>query len=786
MARAQRARKLTGSASASARSGLSHSVLALLAQAGGNLPEAQRLAQQLIDVLPVPVFFKARDGRYLGVNRAWEEFFGIARQNFVGKQVADLYPQSPWVAAEHEAMDQELWKKPGSQSYEIKIATRHGPRSTIYHKATFNGADGKVAGIIGTIIDVTGRKNAKRALREAEQRFRQTFELAASGIAQVGLQGRFRHVNRSLCRILGYSAEELTGMTVKQVSHPDDRAITDAERSRMHAGDLENVHFEKRYLRKDGSAVWVDLTVALVRDAEGRPQYEIAVFDDITERKRADEALRQQTERLQLGQTAARMIIMDWNIREDRLTWSDSPEWLRGPLPPGGRYPLFKEQIHPEDRGSFLATRNRALESLQGQTQEFRLVRTDGEVIWVMSRQRVFADAEGKAARMLAAMFDITDRKRAEQALRESEERFRSLTALSSDWYWEQDEEFRFTMVSRGIFEAVGIPPEDFVGKTRWHAPLHGVSDEQLAEHKATLEAHKPFTGLEYGRHDPGGNLHYISTDGEPIFDPAGRFRGYRGVGRDVTARRSAQEALKAAHDELARSNAELEQFAYVASHDLQEPLRMIASYTQLLGKRYGERLEGDAAEFMGYIVDGAARMKQLIEDLLAYSRVGTRGREFRPMSLEAAFRRALANLRSAIDESGAAVTSDLLPEVEGDESQILQLLQNLIGNALKFRGAQAPRIHVSCSSTEKEWEVSVKDNGIGIDPQYFERIFMVFQRLHDKGQYPGTGIGLAICKKVVDRHGGRIWVTSGTQPRPGGGSTFHFTLPRKRGKSHG
>jgi PAS domain S-box-containing protein len=589
----------------------------------------------------------------------------------------------------------------------------------------------------------------------------------------VDLQGRFKQVNRSLTRILGYSAQELVGMTVKQISHPDDRAVTDAERSRMHAGDLEYVHFEKRYRKKDGSMVWVDLTVAVVRDAEGEPQYEIAVFDDITERKRADEALRQQTERLQLGQSAARMIIMDWNIREDRLTWSDSPEWLRGPMPAGGRYPLFKEQIHPEDRDSFLATRSRALESLQGHTQEFRMVRTDGEVLWVLSRQRVFADAEGKAARMLAALFDITDRKRAEQALRESESRFRSLTALSSDWYWEQDEQFRFTMVSRGIFEATGIPPEDFLGKTRWEGPLLGLSEDDLAAHKAQCSAHQPFADLEYGRRDPMGQLRYISTSGEPMFDAGGRFHGYRGVGRDITARRTAEEALRTAHDELSRSNAELEQFAYVASHDLQEPLRMIASYTQLLGKRYGDKLQGDATEFMGYIVDGAARMKQLIEDLLAYSRVGTRGREFRPMSLDAALKRSLANLRAGLEESGAAVTSDLLPEVVADEPQIVQLLQNLIGNAIKFRGSEAPRIHVACSLKDNEYELSVRDNGIGIEPQYFERIFMVFQRLHDKGQYPGTGIGLAICKKVIDRHGGRVWVSSGAESH----------LPPRRGQ---
>jgi PAS domain S-box-containing protein len=782
MAKGQRARKLTSSASAAVGRGVSDSILSVLAQAGGDLSEAQRIAQELIDILPVPVFLKARDGRYLGVNRAWEEFFGVERSQFLGKQVADLYPTSPWVAAEHLAMDEELWKKPGSQSYEIKINTRPGgARSTIYHKATFLGSDGKVAGLMGTIIDVTGRKKAKRALRESEERFRQTFELAASGIGHIDLDGRFLKVNRALCRILGYTAEELTGRTVKEVSHPDDRGVTDAERSRMRGGELESVHFEKRYLRKDGATVWVDLTVALVRGAEGEPLYEIAVFDDITERKQADAALRAQTDRLQIGQAAAQMIIMDWDIARDSITWSDSPEWLRGPLPESGRYPLFKEQVHAEDRDRFLATRARGLESLQGQTQEFRVVRTDGEVLWILSRQMIIAGDSGKAVRMLAAMLDITERKRAEQALHDSEARFRSLTALSSDWYWEQDAEFRFTMMSGGIEDNIGVPAAQFIGRTRWETPAVGVSAEQMEAHKALLHAHKPFEEFEYGRLDPEGRLRYISVNGEPVFDERGRFQGYRGTGRDITARRVAAEQLKEAHDELARSNAELEQFAYVASHDLQEPLRMVASYTQLLGKRYGDRLEGDAQEFMAYIVDGAGRMKQLIEDLLAYSRVGTRGREFAPVKMDSVVARARISLRAALEESGGQLTHDPLPVVAGDEPQLVQLLQNLVGNAIKFRGEAAPRIHVSAAEKGEELEIAVSDNGIGIEPQYFERIFMVFQRLHDKGRYPGTGIGLAICKKVVDRHGGRIRVES----EPGRGSRFIFTLPTKRGTHH-
>jgi light-regulated signal transduction histidine kinase (bacteriophytochrome) len=245
----------------------------------------------------------------------------------------------------------------------------------------------------------------------------------------------------------------------------------------------------------------------------------------------------------------------------------------------------------------------------------------------------------------------------------------------------------------------------------------------------------------------------------------------------DITERKQSEVALREAHEELKRSNSELEQFAYVASHDLQEPLRMVSSYTQLLERRYQQKFDADAREFMGYVVDGAARMKQLIEDLLAYSRVGTKGRDFKPVELEKPLSRALVNLKAAIDESAAAVSFDPLPALPADEPQLAQVFQNLIGNALKFRSGAAPRIHVSSLEKDHEWEIGVRDNGIGIEPQYFERIFMVFQRLHNKGEYPGTGIGLAIVKKVVERHGGRVRVES----TPGEGSAFIFTLPKNQ-----
>ncbi len=225
----------------------------------------------------------------------------------------------------------------------------------------------------------------------------------------------------------------------------------------------------------------------------------------------------------------------------------------------------------------------------------------------------------------------------------------------------------------------------------------------------------------------------------------------------------------------LARSNTELEQFAYVASHDLQEPLRMISSYVQLLSRRYRGRLDSDADDFIAFAVEGTQRMQQLINDLLAYSRVGTRGKPPAPTDLEDVISKAMANLKMAIVESGAVVTHDRLPTVLADETQMVQLMQNLLGNAIKFKGLDAPRIHVSARAKGEEWILSVHDNGIGIDPQFHERIFVLFQRLHGRNEYPGTGIGLTVSKKIVERHGGRIWLESCA----GAGTTFYFSLPR-------
>ncbi len=245
-------------------------------------------------------------------------------------------------------------------------------------------------------------------------------------------------------------------------------------------------------------------------------------------------------------------------------------------------------------------------------------------------------------------------------------------------------------------------------------------------------------------------------------------------VSTEITERERTEDKLKKTMAELTRSNSELQQFAYVASHDLQEPLRMVSSYVQLLARRYRDKLDSDADEFIGFAVDGANRMQKLINDLLMYSRVGTRGKPFEHTDCNAVLDQTLANLSTAIEESRAVVTNDDLPTVMADEGQMVQLFQNLVGNAIKFRGEDPPCVHISAKQENNDCVLSVSDNGIGIDPEYYERIFVIFQRLHGKNHYPGTGIGLAVCKKIVDRHGGRIWLES----ESGKGSTFCFTVP--------
>jgi PAS domain S-box-containing protein len=358
----------------------------------------------------------------------------------------------------------------------------------------------------------------------------------------------------------------------------------------------------------------------------------------------------------------------------------------------------------------------------------------------------------------------------------------RALMDNLPDAIYFKDAKSRFITTNLSNLEKMGVSRlEAVVGKTDADFFTEEHARQALEDERRIMATGFPIVDLEEKETWPDGRETWVSTTKMPLRDEKERIVGTFGISKDITQKKLAEEELKNKTAELARSNSELEQFAYVASHDLQEPLRMVASYTQLLARRYRGKLDADAEEFIGYAVEGVTRMQALINDLLAFSRVGSRPVRLEPSSLKEALDHSLVDLKVSIEESGAVVTSDELPVIVGDMAQLGQLFRNLIGNAIKFRRDEMPRVHISVRQESRYWVVGVQDNGIGIEPNYFQRIFVIFQKLHPKAEYPGTGIGLAICKKIVERHGGRIWVESG----PGRGSTFYVTFPCMKEKQN-
>lgn len=597
-------------------------------------------------------------------------------------------------------------------------------------------------------------------------------EHSADAIISLDAQLIVRRWNPAAQRLFGYTAAEIIGQPASLLAPADQQASQQQARSRVMAGQAHT--YDALRLHKDGSELPVSITLVPEFDPQGGvPVATLFVRDNrrhqdaLAASKTAEQQMRRQYEH-----TPLMLHVIDADNRlvmvSDR--WLDALGYTRDEVI--GRPSL--DFLTPASR---LKAQQVGLPAIRAHGRvsdiELQFVTRSGEVRDVLLSANAHVDPAPSAHLIVAGLQDVTERKRQEAARRESEDLLERTGQVAGVGGWSLDVgsgRIRWSSETRRIH---GVPPD-------YEPQLDTAIDFYTPESRPLIQA-AVATGLATGApwdlelqlQRADGRLIWVRTVGA-VELADGQPQRLVGALQDISERRRLDQRLSAKRLALARSNEDLERFAYVASHDLQEPLRMVTSYGQLLLRRHAQALSDEGREFLHFMVDGGQRAQALIRDLLALARLDSQGRPPVRVALDAVVADVLQPLRLKLQETGAQVTHDTLPEVVADAAQMRQLLGNLIGNALKFTGPRPPQIHIGATREPGQWRISVQDNGIGIDAKYFERVFVMFQRLHLRSEHEGTGIGLALCKKIVERHGGHIGVAS----TPGEGATFWFTLP--------
>ncbi len=572
----------------------------------------------------------------------------------------------------------------------------------------------------------------------------------------------------------GPNAEEGAVEEFLTYVHEHDRAAVRDAVEAVLRGKAQSLEIENRVLRPDGEVRWVHARGDVERDAEGRAVRMIGVAQDITERKRAEEklAVSERKWRGLVESVPDLIVIMD----PDGVMVFVGSGAMGEEAAAGFVGMSAMDFIAPEDHAIAARAWEEAIRTGGVIEYETHRINEQGEKEWWRSRVRV-VEYEGRD-RLLVVARNTTEAHRLEHELRDWRARYESAARAARQILYIWDTRTNAVTLEGNTQEILGIEPDSVRDLEHYVSLVHPEDVERFDREIADVQKKRTHFHLEYRMRSSGGR--YIPVEDFGVFVEEDGLPTARMIGfvADMTERERARSELMRKAEELTRSNADLERFAYLASHDLQEPLRMVASYTQLLARRYRGKLDADADEFIGYAVEGAQRMQKMIDDLLTFSRASNAPRRPGRVPLGRVVDRARAHIATLLAETGATIEAEGLPEVTADEGQLVQVLQNLFSNAVKFRGAEPPRIRVSAGRTERGWVVEVADNGIGIEERFFERVFGMFQRLHARSEYEGNGIGLAICKRIVERHGGRIWVRS----TPGRGSVFCFLLPEDGG----
>lgn len=724
------------------------------------------------------------EGRIVDVNKAWLDLIGFNKKDEVaGKTGVELglFPDFPL----YEQLLNAVRLNNGFANKEIWY-TMKGLRKCLLVSGNKINIDG-VDFIMTSYQEITVLKKIESELRDKEQHLRIALDAANLGTWTFELKtGKAVHSFRH-SQIFGYSEFQSDWSFEKYLQHilPEYRHIAkDAVRNALRTGELS---YEVKISRMDGSIRWIELTGRAQYDDLGEPFSITGVIADINERKLAEELLQASEKRYSAlfsnkinGMAHCRVLYDDSGkpLNYKILQINEAYERITG---------IKKSEIEGK-----LATE--AFPDIKSYKIDYinmygRLARERSEI-----RFEEFFEGSGQYLSVYAyspepdefiAIFtDVTDRIKAEKSLRYSESQYKTAQkrleiALENAniGLWEWDLKKNELLLDEKTEKIFGLGPGTF-GKTL--NAFEDLINEEDIQHirnatEKALKGIKPYETVFRTRSGRNG-VRYISSKAFITRDANGDQLSLTGVCFDVTAlREDTERVISRLNEELLRSNKELEDFAYVASHDLQEPLRMVTSFTQLLSNQYGDKLDEKAKEYIYYAVDGSKRMYDLLNGLLAYSRVKTRGQEFSKVGMQDVIDKVKGNLRLKIQETHTTINHKDLPEVFADRNQMIQLFQNLIENSIKFN-RKSPVISISAQVNDENIVFSVSDNGIGIEQQYSDRIFRIFQRLHARNEYEGMGVGLSICQRIVERHGGRIWIERGSSE----GVTFSFTIPRR------
>ncbi|MBD2463455.1 PAS domain S-box protein [Oscillatoria sp. FACHB-1407] len=920
------------------------------------LQEREAILRLFIQNAPAGIAMFDREMRFLIGSQRWaDDYYQGSLESTIGRSHYELFPELPerWrqihqrcLAGAIEKCDEDLF-----------VRTDGWQQWTRWETRPWYTATDEIGGIIIFAEDITQRKQSETAILQLNQELQQkvTELQTLLDVIPIGIgiaedpECQHIRVNPAFADALGIPPRANASLSASEEERPttfrvyqNGREMPPEELPLQYAAahGVEIRDLEVDVVWQDGTTVTLLEYAAPLLNASGQLRGSVGAFLNITDRKRAEQALRDREQQLTLALQAAKAGAWTWELPTNRLYWSDEYYRVFG-LEPGSVEPSSENgfsRLHPDDREWVERETTEAIAQGKNTNIEYRILLPDGTSRWVIGIGQMFYDELNQPARMAGIVVDITERKQAEAALRESQERYRTLVQnFPNGAVFLFDNDLRYVLAEGQGLTQAGLDRVSLEGKTIWEVldtqtcellePLYRgalsgnsetleipfgdriyfvhclpVFDDQgfvrlgmlmsqditlqkqaeqvlrtardelerqvqertrelqeanilLAQREREFRTLVENTPDVITRHDrqyrylyvnPAGtqaagitlqfylgkqpseldypeaitqfweaSLEEVFVTGEMRIDEfevinLDEPRSYQvyvvpereadnsitsviTIARDITQLRQAERSTRKLAEELQRSNQELEQFAYIASHDLQEPLRAITSFTQLLAQEYKAQLDGDADMYIEFIVDGATRMQQLIRDLLTYSRVGRYELQLQPTDCNVLLERVKKDLQVAIAENQAIITADPLPTITADPNQMKNLLQNLISNSLKYRSKTDPRIHISAKShtVEKtndlshpgssrltmgseEWLFSLQDNGIGIEPQYAERIFGIFQRLHTSDEYSGTGLGLAICQKIIERHQGRIWVES----QLGQGATFFFTIP--------